>query len=202
MVPKPDNLNFAPVDPSDGRADYEWESRYPTEARRRIAVEACYLTLVLLAAPVALFLLWTGQLDSVLGIKDDPTHQTVARYGCSWLAGTVGGSLFAIKWLYHTVARGRWHADRLYWRLLTPHLSGGLAFGIYAIASSSIFVVFNQDQLESGPTLVGLSFLVGLFSDNATAALARLADRLFGERQSASGRLTDDDESDPARPGP
>lgn len=181
MQRQPKNLDFAPVDPTDGRQDFDWKSKYPSEAARRMALEAAYLTLILLACPVLIYLLWTGKLDGMLGLSGSG-RSTVARYGVSWLAGALGGTLFATKWLYHSVARGRWHTDRLYWRLLTPHLSGGLAFGVYAIASSSILVILDQPKLREGPTIVGLSFLVGYFSDNATAALARLADNLFGEQ--------------------
>jgi hypothetical protein len=188
-----DRLDFAPTDPTDGRKRHDWKSRYPRSAQAWMVLEALYLIILLAIAPICIFLLWRGKADGhLLGLHKASDIVVVWRYTTAWLAGTVGGTIFATKWLYHSVARGRWHVDRRYWRLLTPHLSGGLAFGFYAIATSSLLLILDHAELDHGATIVALSFLVGYFSDNATAALTRLADRVFGDRDERKARPTVD----------
>lgn len=165
-------------DHGDKRERYDWESRYPKQARRAMHVEAAYLALVLIGSAAGIYLAWSGCLEG-LPCLDDKEHATLKRYAEAWAAGTLGGTLFALKWLYHTVAVGEWHLDRRIWRFVTPHLSGGLAFAIMALASSEILVILDQDRLQKPATVVALSFLVGYFSDNAVGALTRLAKRLF-----------------------
>jgi hypothetical protein len=164
-------------DHSDGRVKDDWETRYPL-ARRKIHLEAAYLGVVLLASAAGIYLAWAGALSG-LPFLDPPEHETLQRYAEAWAAGTLGGTLFAAKWLYHTVAHTEWQEDRRIWRWFTPHLSGGLAFAIMALASSQILVILDQDRLRHPATVVALSFLVGYFSDNAIGALTRLAKRMF-----------------------
>ena len=165
-------------DHKDGRPPYYWRSRYSKLARRVQLLEAGYLAGVLVASAVGIYLAWAGALKG-LPYLDAREHRTLQRYAEAWAAGTVGGTLFSMKWLYHTVARAEWHLDRRLWRWFTPHLSGGLAFAIMALASSEILVILDQDRLEQPTTVIALSFLVGYFSDNAIGALTRLAKRLF-----------------------
>jgi hypothetical protein len=107
-------------------------------------------------------------------------YATITRYALAWLGGTLGGTLFSIKWLYHVVAKQLWHLDRRLWRLFTPHLSGGLAFAVFTMVSSGILSIFNTTATSSPSLIVGSSFLVGYFSDNATAKLHEVAVTLFG----------------------
>ena len=153
-------------------------TRYPPEARKQIHVEAAYLALVLIASALGIYLAWAGALSD-LPYLDENEHETLKLYAEAWAAGTLGGTLFAMKWLYHTVAETEWEDDRRIWRWFTPHLSGALAFAIMALASSEILVILDQERLRHPATVVALSFLVGYFSDNAIGALSRLAKRLF-----------------------
>ena len=98
----------------------------------------------------------------------------------AWLAGTFGGTLFAIKWLYHSVAKKMWHEDRRLWRLFTPHLSGGLGAAFLVLAASGVISVIDKTRLDSDFSVLGLGFIVGYFSDSASGKLAEVAETLFG----------------------
>ena len=108
----------------------------------------------------------------------DQASQTFTRNALAWLGGSLGGTLFAMKWMYHTVAKQLWNLDRQLWRYFTPHISGGLAFVTIALMDSS--EAFNPNIFASNERTVALGFLVGFFSDNALAKLAEIADTLFG----------------------
>src|SRR5206468_4257753 len=127
--------------------------------------------------------LWLEYPKSWFGISDQK-YQPILRYGMAWLAGMLGGTLFGIKWLYHTVARQIWNMDRRLWRLFTPHISAGLAFAMIAVVSSGLLRLFDRQALRSPSMVVGLAFLVGYFSDSAAAKLAEIAETLFGTSRS------------------
>ena len=170
---------FAPADPTDGRGLGEWATRYPESAKKLILREAWYLAAILSAVPVLLLLVWLEVPKTLLGVSDSK-FTTFARYSMSWIGGTLGGTLFAIKWLYHTVARQTWHEDRFLWRVFTPHISGGLSFVVAALIASDLVRIFDADTVNSNSMVVGAGFLVGYFSDSAIAKLSEVADTLFG----------------------
>jgi hypothetical protein len=174
-----DAAGFAPSDPLDGRSPLEWQSKYEPGAKNEIRKEAGYLGALLAIIPVALFVVWLEFPKVWFGIPPEK-YPSFARFSASWLSGTLGGTLFAIKWLYHTVARRIWHLDRRLWRLFTPHISGGLSFSVFALISSGIVRVFDRTALHSLPAIVGVGFLVGYFSDSAIAKLSEVAETLFG----------------------
>jgi hypothetical protein len=93
--------------------------------------------------------------------------------------------LFTIKWLYHSVAKGGWHIERRLWRVFTPHVSGALACMVVVLISGGIFPVLNAHSVDSLGGVVGISFLVGYFSDHAIAKLTEVAETLFGRRMNA-----------------
>jgi hypothetical protein len=172
--------DFAPADLTDGRKPLEWQSKYADPAARRgICLEACYLAFLLFGAPAAILLLWLEYPKLWLGLSAQK-YQPLLTYGLAWLSGVLGGTLFDIKWLYHSVAKMSWHRDRRLWRLFAPHISGGLAFAVVALISSGMLRVFDHRAIESQSLVVGIAFLVGYFSDGAAAKLAQVADTLFG----------------------
>ena len=96
------------------------------------------------------------------------------------LGGTAGGSAFAMKWLYHTVAYGKWHADRVVWRVVVPVLSGVIALFTALIVGSGLIPIFSN-TIFNGPKIgAAFGFFIGFFSDNLLATLQRKADQLLG----------------------
>jgi hypothetical protein len=185
---------FAPSDPTDSRAKLEWVSKYPSDAQKSIRKEAAYLAALLLLSPLGMLLLWLLEPADWLRIPAEK-YDVIMRYGVGWLAGMLGGTLFALKWLYHSVARQLWHLDRRLWRLFTPHVSGGVAFVFVALISSGLLRVFDANAANSLSLVVGSSFLVGYFSDSAIAKLSEVADTLFGsnrQRKETRHRLPED----------
>ena len=170
---------FAPSDPLDGRPPLDWESKYDKRAKIAIRCEACYLGVLLAIVPVGMLVVWLEGPRAWLFIPS-AKYPTFSRFSISWLSGTLGGTLFAVKWLYHSVARRIWHLDRRLWRLFTPHISGGLSFSVFALVTSGILRVFDRTALHSMPAIVGVGFLVGYFSDSAVAKLSEVAETLFG----------------------
>lgn len=175
---------FGASDPTDNRKLLEWQSRYPAEASKEIRFEAIYLGCLLLAAPWLLLAFFCHGPHYLWKFLDASFQESVARYGLAWIGGMLGGTLFAIKWLYHVVARELWNLDRRLWRLFTPHISGGLAFAVIALVSSGMMNIFDAKAMHTPSVVVGMAFLVGYFSDNAVAKLTEIADTLFGTSRS------------------
>jgi len=123
-------------------------------------------------------------------------YATLALYGYAWLGGSLGGTLFDLKWLYHSVAKGVWHVERRLWRILIPHISGGYAFAVIVLISSGIFRIFDAATLSRPSVVVGIGFLVGYFSDSAIGKLNEIANTLFG----SGGKRYPDDGSAPKKP--
>jgi len=170
---------FGQSDPTDGRPILQWESRYPAVARRHIRGEAIYLGILLFSIPSLMACLWLDLPRHFFALSDIKYHP-VLKYGIAWLSGTLGGTLFDLKWLYHTVARQRWHLDRRLWRIFTPHISGGLAFAVVALISLGAMRIFDAGAMQSTSLVTGVAFLVGYFSDSAIAKLTDIAETLFG----------------------
>lgn len=99
---------FAPEDYTDGRKLGDWRSRYDQEALGSIRWEAAYLTVILVIAVVMMFMIWLGTPQRLLKLTDENAF-VFARYGLAGLAGMLGGILFAMKWLYHSVAKQIWN---------------------------------------------------------------------------------------------
>ncbi len=168
-----------------------WEDR---RARRAILVETVYVVGVIAALPLATVLVWLETPNDWFD-KTVAEYRTFELYAYSVLGGILGGAIFDLKWLYHSVAHGKWNRDRRLWRLFTPIISGGLAFGVMLLATAGLLPLVDTDALKQPPAAMGLAFLVGYFSDNTIAAMARLASRLFGEHHSRRTPRADDDGS-------
>lgn len=176
-------------DPKDGKRVGEYASRYSPSPRCSIRIEAIYLVFLFFLAPLLLFLFWTAWPNSYLALSAE-RYATLARGAYVAIGGLMGGTLFGMKWLYHSVARGLWHEDRRLWRLLTPLISAALAFAIGILISSNLFGALDPKAIDSGSGAFSLGFLVGYFSDSALAKLAEIAESLFGvsERHSRRSR--------------
>jgi hypothetical protein len=173
----PPEPGFAPKDLTDGRVPGDWKSRYDAAAWRYIWREVSYLSALLLIVCFLMLLVWLRYLQWRLHLSP-PAGDSFSRYTFAWLSGMLGGILFAMKWLYHSVAKQRWHVDRQLWRYLTPHISGGLSFATVAIVRS--LDVFDPKLASTSARITALGFLVGFFSDNALAKLSEIAETIFG----------------------
>jgi hypothetical protein len=177
---------FAPADITDDRAAGDWKSRYDDPvAKWWIRAEACYLFVHMVIVIATIFGLAVA--DSYPGGSAPPASlpNTLSWQQLlhSWLGGVLGGTLFAMKWLYHAVAKNLWHVDRRLWRLFTPHLSGALALAFAILLSSGIVDIVNQEGMASKWACFAICFLVGYFSDNATAKMSEVAKTVFGATQ-------------------
>ena len=178
-TPDAEAIDFAPIDLTDGRELGDPRTRWGLRAWTQISLEAAYLAIILGAVPLTLLLSWSEQWKSDLGLTD-AQHEVFVAYMVAWLSGLVGGAAFSMKWLYHTVAKGSWSHDRLLWRLFTPLISATLAFAFAAFIRSGILTILDSRQMSKPAAIAAVSFLVGYFSDNAIAALVRVAERIFG----------------------
>lgn len=173
---------FAPGDLTDGRTPGDWKTRYPDkEARTAIIVESTYTAALLFACPILLVLIWLEKFPACLALAENQ-REVLCRYAYAWTGGLLGGTLCALKWLYHSVAHWRWNKDRRLWRLLAPHLSAALAFVFVCMVDSDMLVIFEQEAIQKAPAIVSVSFLVGYFSDTALAKMLEIAMSLFGTK--------------------
>ena len=190
----PSDPGFAPKDLTDARLPGQWRSRYEASAWKWILAEGVNLVLFLVVVVCSLVIIWLRHPAAWWQLSPQQS-ETFTVYAYAWLGGTLGGLLFAMKWLYHSVAKRLWHLDRALWRYLTPIISGGLAFATVAIFNS--LLGSDQGPMMSGPKTIAIGFLVGFFSDNAVAKLAEVAETVLGPtRRSASSRQGQRSDSD------
>jgi hypothetical protein len=104
------------TDYTDGRAPYDWQSKFPTEARKHICCEAVILaiTLLVLIGLTTVALVFSGATYPVAlpTLGANVTANIDPRMIVLFLCGAVGGTTFSIKWLIHAVAKGSWHLAR------------------------------------------------------------------------------------------
>lgn len=167
-------------DYTDDRKPWDWESRYPEEALRRMNTEAYVLVATLVIALVAAGL--------CLGLADQSTSIDLGgpRIWVSFhllaifCTGCVGGVTFSIKWLIHAVAKGKWHRDRRYWRLMVPIIGGVYACVVMTLFGSGVFAAPPRLQVGAMPSSAALAFLIGYFSDGVSGLLSNIANAVFG----------------------
>jgi hypothetical protein len=162
----------------DERKRFAWQSRYPSKPRTAIRYEAAYVVAMFVGSLIAIALTWRGDLFAVIGC-DQCSPSTLKRYAYFFFSGVMGGSLFGLKYLYKVVARGWWNEDRRLWRLFSPWLAGGIAFGFGALASAGLFG-FAMSTAPSGASFVSLGFIAGYFADSASRKMQEIANTLFG----------------------
>lgn len=193
----PDSQAPSADDKLDHRALGDWASRYGRSAWLQIAVEFGYLAVVLLASTA--LLVWIGYevgppspLDarsiSLLGIPlEYPRDRTFLLWLSVGLSGVVGGTCFALKWLYHAVAKAEWNRDRILWRFIVPPLSGTVAVFVSMLAASGAIALVDSRFFSGFYGAIGVGWLIGYFSDNALAALQKLARKWFGTVDEVKG---------------
>jgi hypothetical protein len=188
---------------TDGRDEGAYATKYSASAWFQISVELFYLVGALacalaglgLLAKFAVFQEQSGLVFSLLGPAD--RSKALQLYATIALSGVCGGCSSALKWLYHTVAKQRWHRDRLIWRFTVPLLSGTLAVFAGMMIVSGLVPFLARSWLTGLTTAAAFGFFVGLFSDNLLAALEKVAFNIFGTMNDRSPKPTDQAEAGP-----
>lgn len=173
---------------NDNRAFGDFASRYGPSVWAQIVFELALLVMYLGMAMYGVALsLWLRSHQPVSALER--YLHAVAPWGWIFFAGVVGGSLFALKFLYHAVAKNEWNRDRILWRFIVPINSVVLAIFL-AFGVASKIVPFLDDRTIAN-LYAGLffGFFVGYFADHALARLQRLALDWFGtvDRPGRSG---------------
>lgn len=168
-----------------GRKPGDWKSVYNSAAIKQIRIDAIYVSIctLLYLISLACFLFFKDKIE----VKEAFSCSNDFYYFlASFLSGGIGGCLFALKWMYHSVAKKIWHLDRRLWRIFTPHISAILALMVVIVVRSNIFNIFDKDFTNNYIGCAAIGFLVGYFSDKALAKMAELADTIFGVTKSES----------------
>lgn len=190
--------------PSDDLQDHrrrgEWRTRYDRGAWLQIAIEFSYLFLILVVAAVGLT--WIGYYVAPPSPEDArslplfnlayPRDRSFLLWAGVGLSGIAGGASFALKWLYHSVAKWSWNRDRILWRLVVPPLSGTLAVFVGLMISSEVVSFLNAKFFDNFYGAIGAGYFIGYFSDNVLAALQNTAGKWFGTVDKAHVRRKDD----------
>lgn len=130
-------------------------------------------------------------------LLDQDKWQHARPFTLAFFGGALGGTLFALKWLYHSVAKGIWNHDRILWRLFAPLLSAGAATTFVILSASGVLPFFGRELASSPGGATGIGLLVGFFSDRAFSMFENTIQSLFGSSRPEE-RSTDDNESERA----
>lgn len=158
-----------------------WQTIYPPEARSLIRTEIIYLAVHIAVGLGALGIIWWFPLERFLEINATNFFE-FQGYVVAWLGGILGGTTFSMKWLYHALAKGRWHQDRRVWRFFTPHISGVVAVAFLALLDSGFLNIVVEER--NVPFAFAFGFVVGYFSDSALAKMREVGYLLFGRPES------------------
>lgn len=172
----PTDPNAGTGDPTDGREQYSWNTHYPQQARTEIRSEAFYLFFILLSSNFLIFATWRGWVCSFFCLSPKEIL-TLKQYAYYSLSGILGGVAFGIKHFYRVIARGYWHQDRRYWRLMSPFIAMTIALVVGAMVDTTLIATRIK---MSGAAYVSIGFLTGYFADNAVGKMYEIANVLFG----------------------
>jgi hypothetical protein len=164
-------------DYTDARPPYEWQSKFPAEARKHIRCEA-----VVLAIALVILVCLTGSVLILSGSPYvvSPTINIDLRMIVLFFCGAVGGTTFSIKWLIHSVAKGSWHLDRQLWRLFVPLVGGVYACAVLTLLDSGMILGHSADVSRGTASAASMAFLIGYFSDGVSGLLTNIANAVFG----------------------
>ncbi|MET4807708.1 hypothetical protein [Limibacillus sp. MBR-115] len=174
-------------DYDDGRPTGEWKTRYVFRAWLQISGEFLLLFLYLAVANYFLIEAITEKPAEIA--RDGFIYSTLfgvyvseenARWIALVLAGFVGGTVFDLKWMYHSVAKGIWNVDRCLWRIIVPFNSAMVSLFTGFLFKSGVVPFLKNESFDNYYVLLGLGFVFGYFSDNILAALQNLAKKAFG----------------------
>ena len=178
VTPQENNLK------TDGREQGNWRTRYPEpEAQAAIKYEKNYI-LRMARGNLFLFILLCILFEycnsaNITPVSKVDFYQNLEKYIFAALGGNLGGTIFSIKWLIHSIAKNTWNRDRRLWRIFTPIVSGLLGFTVIILLSTNIITLAKLD-CATMYKCYGIAFLVGYFSDNAISKFTEIAQVFFG----------------------
>lgn len=172
-----------PAPSPDGRQLWEWKTKYE-EPMPQIRREACILGgfLVFFGFLATLCFAFVGDFNFFVSSSSQPLLQLSRRDALVWLVGSVGGTIYAIKWLVHSVANGLWHQDRFLWRVFVPLTGGIYALVVLGLLESGFMGGKGTDLESSNLTReLVIAFLGGYFADGVSGLLTNVANAIFGK---------------------
>jgi hypothetical protein len=171
----------------DNRSVGDWKSRFYLRAWCQISIELLYLVALLILGSLALLdaALISPNANDIQGTYVSPLlgvkiKSFALKWIALWIAGLLGGTVFDLKWLYHSVAKGLWHCDRFLWRLIVPFNSATVALFTGFLVSSGAVPFLRSEAFDSALPNLAFGFVFGYFSDNILAALQNFAKKIFG----------------------
>jgi hypothetical protein len=179
---------------ADGRILWDWKSRFPKEAKSQIRNEAIVLLFFLIFFGVVAALIAALSGDSLnfsTFCRSEDIASATPAVKCSeftfstvwvicYFAGGLGGTACSIKWLMHSVGTGKWHQDRIYWRLFVPLIGGVYSIVIHGLTISGLVGGQASGANPNIVTAASVSFLVGFLSDGVSGLLTNIANSVFG----------------------
>jgi hypothetical protein len=97
------------------------------------------------------------------------------------LSGIIGACVWSLYALSsHMSAAQDFDRNWAAWYFVRPFLGGGLALALYALLRAGLFTATSGVSATSVVGVSALSFLVGLFAENAIHKLHDIADTVFG----------------------
>jgi len=170
----------------DGRDVGDWQSRFDCSAWVQIGLELSYLIVLLIICVGILIDGASGVFteDGLTLVKSRFVDSELSLATARWIAlavtGMIGGIVFDLKWLYHSVGHGVWNRDRVLWRLIVPFNSAMVSLFTGFLFASGVIPFLRNEEFSNIYTLLGFGFLFGYFSDNILAAMQNVAQKLFG----------------------
>ena len=161
---------------TDGRKQYDWESKYPECAQKEMKKEAIYIAIILIIAFSLLIFIVGGLIDKVGNLIGLEAKKTAS------LEGVI------IYFFSGVVSRGYWSQDRKYWRFFSPWISACVAFVVGCMVLSGYI---NATQTQSFAAEICVGFITGYFADEAVGKMSEVATALFGSNSKTDPNKVD-----------
>lgn len=175
---------------TDGRKQYDWESKYPECAQKEMKKEAIYIAIILIIAFSLLIFIVGRLIDKVGNLIGLEAKKTASLEGVIiyFFSGLLGGTIFGLKYFYRVVSRGYWSQDRKYWRFFSPWISACVAFVVGCMVLSGYI---NATQAQSFAAEICVGFITGYFADEAVGKMSEVATALFGSNSKTDPNKVD-----------
>ena len=109
---------------TDGRKQYDWESKYPECAQKEMKKEAIYIAIILIIAFSLLIFIVGGLIDKVGNLIGLEAKKTASLEGVIiyFFSGLLGGTIFGLKYFYRVVSiTPQVSRNTLTFKLNSPH---------------------------------------------------------------------------------